>query len=92
MLLAYFLRVVLILFLLRIFFRFVGGLLRGLSGPAPRASGPPAAMPTVRDRVCNTFLPRERALVARIDGRDEYFCSEECRRKARRAARERVSA
>jgi hypothetical protein len=33
----------------------------------------------VRDRVCNTFVPRERALVARVGGREEFFCSSACR-------------
>jgi hypothetical protein len=36
----------------------------------------------VRDRVCNTFVPRARALVATIGGRDEYFCSAACRDRA----------
>ena len=33
----------------------------------------------VRDRVCNTFLPRSRALVERVGGETHYFCSERCR-------------
>jgi hypothetical protein len=33
----------------------------------------------VRDRVCNTFLPRERALRGLVGGREEYFCSTACR-------------
>ena len=36
----------------------------------------------VRDEVCNTYLPREDALRAVQDGREVFFCSEECRRKA----------
>jgi len=36
----------------------------------------------VRDRVCNTFLPRSRALLARIDGEDHFFCSDSCRSEA----------
>jgi YHS domain-containing protein len=47
-----------------------------------RREAPPSGVTLVRDRVCNTFLPRERALVARIDGHDEYFCSEACHAKA----------
>jgi hypothetical protein len=42
----------------------------------------PAPAPLVRDRVCNTFLPRERALVAVVDGREEHFCSTACRDRA----------
>jgi YHS domain-containing protein len=35
----------------------------------------------VRDRVCNTFLPRSRALETRVDDETHYFCSEACRRR-----------
>ena len=34
----------------------------------------------VRDRVCNTFLPRDRALTASVGGEEHFFCSERCRR------------
>jgi hypothetical protein len=37
----------------------------------------------VRDRVCDTFLPRSRALMAVVDGREQHFCSPECRERAR---------
>jgi hypothetical protein len=36
----------------------------------------------VRDRVCNTFLPRERALAGEVAGRIEHFCSVACRDRA----------
>jgi len=48
---------------------------------APR---PAPATDMVRDRVCDTFLPRSRALVAMVDGREQHFCSAECRDRARR--------
>jgi hypothetical protein len=54
----------------------------------PRATAGPAR-PQVRapedlvfDRVCHTHVPRSRALDARVDGREEHFCSVECRDKA----------
>jgi hypothetical protein len=58
-------------------------------GPArPRAAAPPAP-PQVRppedlvlDRVCHTHVPRSTALVARVAGREEHFCSPACRDKA----------
>ncbi len=34
----------------------------------------------VRDRICQTFLPRGRALVLRLAGEEHFFCSEDCRR------------
>jgi hypothetical protein len=69
-----FLRVLAILFLVRLAVRFFAHLRAGLRGE------PPAQL--VRDRVCNTFLPRERALVAVIDGREAHFCSAACRDRA----------
>ncbi len=57
----------------------------------PRAAAAPSP-PEVRapedlvlDRVCHTHVPRSRALVARVDGREEHFCSPACRDKARAA-------
>ena len=33
----------------------------------------------VRDRVCNTFLPRPRALIVNGEDGEHFFCSERCR-------------
>jgi hypothetical protein len=41
----------------------------------------------VRDRICNTHVPRSRALTAVVEGHEEYFCSEACRQKALAGAR-----
>lgn len=72
-------RFVIALFLVRIGLRFVAGLIEGLRGPqTPRASG----IDMVRDRVCNTFLPRERAVTAIVGGREMHFCSAACRDRA----------
>jgi hypothetical protein len=55
-----------------------------------RRSTPSAPRPAtsdrdlVRDRVCNTFLPRERAVRAMVAGREEFFCSEGCRERGLR--------
>ena len=52
------------------------------------AARPPAARPgaaarsggnMVRDRVCNTFLPRSLAVEARVGPTTHYFCSQACR-------------
>jgi len=34
----------------------------------------------VKDEVCNTYLPRDEAILEKTDGEDHYFCSQECRR------------
>jgi hypothetical protein len=36
----------------------------------------------VLDRVCRTYVPRSRAVTARVAGRDESFCSAACRDRA----------
>lgn len=33
----------------------------------------------VRDKVCNTFLPKSKALELTAAGENRYFCSKECR-------------
>jgi hypothetical protein len=55
---------------------------RPARGGAAARGGVREEGPMVRDRVCNTFLPRSRALVARIGDEERFFCSESCRRKA----------
>jgi hypothetical protein len=75
------LRVLAVLLLVRLFFRFLGGVVRGYRG-----EGTPRSLDMVRDRVCNTFLPRDRALRALVDGREEHFCSAQCRDRALRPA------
>ena len=59
------------------------------AGPnRPRTAAPPprpqvrAPEDLVLDRVCHTHVPRSRALAARVAGREEHFCSAECRDKA----------
>jgi YHS domain-containing protein len=81
-----FFRVLLALFLFRLLFRFVSGLLAGYRGQGTQREAPPAGVPMVRDRVCDTFVPRERALSAMVNGHEEYFCSERCYSQALRAA------
>ncbi|HET8646531.1 MAG TPA: hypothetical protein VFO85_13645 [Vicinamibacteria bacterium] len=75
------LRALVVLVVIRILGRFVAGVIRGLREPA---AGPaPAGQPDmVRDRVCNTFLPRERALTALVHGEQAHFCSPACRDRA----------
>ena len=54
--------------------------------PAPRSAPPPPPPrpleDLVRDRVCNTFLPRSRAVPAVVAGHEEHFCSTGCRDRA----------
>lgn len=72
------LRVLLVLFLVRLALRLLAGFLRR----GRRTGAPDSGVEMVRDRMCNTFLPRHRALRAVIAGREEHFCSEACRDRA----------
>lgn len=86
-----FLNVLIVLLLVRLVLRGIASWLRGSRArPAVSPPGPPApreAGELVRDRVCNTFLPRDRAIRARIDGTEEHFCSAGCRDRALAEAR-----
>ena len=74
-----FVRFVIALFLVRIALRFVAGVIEGLRTPPPAGV---SGVDMVRDRVCNTFLPRERAVKAIVGGREMHFCSAACRDRA----------
>ena len=73
-------RIVVVLLIVRFVLRFLAAVVQGYQG-APRRE---PATEMVRDRVCDTFVPRSRALMAIIDGREQHFCSPECRERARR--------
>jgi hypothetical protein len=88
-LVAILLRAAAVLVLLRLFLRFVAALVRGLGGvaAAPPGPAPQSGGDLVRDRVCNTFVPRSRALSAQVAGEAQHFCSAGCRDAALKAAR-----
>jgi len=84
--LSYILRVLLLLVVVRLTLRFIAGVVRGLRAPAAaRRKVPEKGEDLVRDRVCNTFVPRSRALRAVIEGQERHFCSSACRDKAQAA-------
>lgn len=76
-----------VLMVVRMVMRSIGRIFGAQSGarPAGRAPRPSRrlAEDLVRDPVCNTYVPRSRALPATVEGRQEYFCSQECRDRAR---------
>ena len=82
------LRILVVLLLIRLAARFVAGVVRGYLGPrsAPRERG---AVQLVRDRVCNTYVERERALSVVVNGTLEHYCSAACRDRALGLARAR---
>jgi hypothetical protein len=68
-------RFLMVLFLVRLGLRLFTAGRRQARTPARPAD-------LVRDRVCNTFVPRDRALFGTVAGRTEPFCSAECRARA----------
>ena len=86
------LRFLFVLLIARLVGRFVMATARGYRGQvAASAAGPRlATRELVRDRVCNTFLARDRAVVATIGGEVEHFCSVACRDLALAGAMPRV--
>ena len=72
-------RFLIALFFLRLILHTLADLLRA---HAPRKKPRAADAELVRDRICNTYVPRAKALVARIGGREEMFCSPACRDRA----------
>ena len=82
------LRLLLVLLFVRLVGRFVISVIRGyrgeVGGAPPRA--PLGARDLVRDRICNTFVARDRAVTATIAGEVEHFCSNACRDVALAAA------
>lgn len=79
------LRILVLLFLLRLALRFISGVVRGLREPADASPGraPKGGVDLVRDPVCQTYLPRAQALAAVVAGRTQHFCSVTCRDRAR---------
>ena len=85
--LGWFLRVLLVVVLVRIVWRFIRGVLDGASGTPSRQAkrGEPAAVPLVRDPVCGTYVVADRALAIQADGTTHHFCSDACRREFERS-------
>jgi YHS domain-containing protein len=93
-LLAFLFRVITALFVFRlagiVFRAFMGGLRSGARPDAPsgstqrgRPQDPGRIEELVRDPVCGVHTARSSAIPGRFEGRDAFFCSEECAAKAR---------
>jgi len=85
--------VLIVLLLVRLLLRALAGWLWGPRRQAGARTAAPAPAPPreagdlVRDRVCNTFVPRGRAVQALVAGKPEHFCSSACRDRALAEAR-----
>jgi YHS domain-containing protein len=93
------LRFILLMIVIRVIWRFIGGIIDGISGDSSarpqesqrrrRGAGPggpgAASVPLVRDPVCGTYVVRTKALTTGTGDRMQYFCSEKCRDEYRKA-------
>ena len=82
-LIAWIFRVLVILLVIRLILRFLGGVLTGYAGPGPaQKPNQPATREgghLVRDPNCGTYIPVGRALRDGSGDNAVYFCSETCR-------------
>jgi hypothetical protein len=72
-------RLVVAFLIVRLGLRFLAGVVRGMREPADAVD---AGVDMVRDRICNTFVPRSAALTAVVGGHEMHFCSRACRDRA----------
>jgi uncharacterized protein len=75
-------QVLVILFLVRLALRMIGGMRRRSgAGPARRSPTPPERIggTLVRDPQCGTHIPKDRAVVHGRGDATQYFCSTTCR-------------
>lgn len=77
-----FVRFLAVLLIVRLVLRSFASLVPATRPTSPGAPRTPGAIDLVRDPVCNTFLPRSRAVQATIGGREQLFCSADCARRA----------
>jgi YHS domain-containing protein len=82
---SWILRLVLVLIVVRLVWRFLAGVIDGLTPAAPRSTKKPS-VPLVRDPVCGTYVVRAKALTIEAKGQTQYFCSERCRDEYTRGA------
>lgn len=84
MTLTWIIRILVILFLVRMAVRFVTAIMQGASSPTPsrkpKSPGTIEGGQLVRDPHCGTYVPIGRALREGSGATATYFCSEDCRR------------
>jgi len=83
-LIGWIIRILLILFVLRLLLRFFAGVVRGYSAPGPSSRpNQPATREggqLVRDPNCGTYVAVGRALREGSGDNAVYFCSEDCQK------------
>jgi YHS domain-containing protein len=75
---AWVIRILVILLVIRALWKLIKGILEG-AGYLQAGSAAQRSVKLERDPVCGVFVTPSRALVARARGETAYFCSEKCR-------------
>jgi YHS domain-containing protein len=76
------LRLLLLIIVIRLIWRFLAGVIDGLTPADQRSSGSRSSRKSValvRDPVCGTYVVRANALTLDARGETLYFCSTRCR-------------
>lgn len=68
----------LLAYIVYLLFRFFRALSKG--SRSPRTSKLASGI-MVKDKICNTYLPKEDAIKEVYEGKEYFFCSKECRQK-----------
>lgn len=71
-------RVLLVLLLIRVLWRLIGGVVAGMAETKGRQG---ERVQLVRDPICGTYVVPARALPVTAAGTTQYFCSEGCRQQ-----------
>ena len=82
MLARFFLLIILFIVIARNFWRFVDGLMKGVTSGAPqggRKSGPPVSVKMTQCPICGTYVVPGKAISLVSGGAPLYFDSEKCR-------------
>lgn len=82
--LGWVLRLILLLILIRLAWRFIAHVIDGIAGAArsPEVDrGAQGPVPLVKDPVCGTYVVRDKAITASASGHTVCFCSEHCRQQ-----------
>jgi len=81
---AWLLRLIVIVLIVRTVWRFLGGVAQGLRSPTSAAgTRGPSPVALARDPICGTYVVPARALTIGRGDEIRYFCSERCRDRYR---------
>ena len=91
-LLTFIFRAIVVLIIMRLASMVLGSFFRGFAQGSRPVKTPPGRGPSqeprghfeelVKDPICGIHTARSSAIAGRFEGRDVYFCSEECAQKA----------